>query len=273
MTALSLQITLANSSSFNSELIQLNAKASALEIELDRLMIGDSTTVGLATMIAQGMTAADYAYSNALSLIDKTSKSLADARQQIAILESQISDPADLALNQKYQLAQAKVDNLRSQLSTITNKLASLSLQNASGANQPSLQESFDRTSVALADARTQLAVLESNYSSNAYVSANLEYQLAVAKVDNLNKQLSSLTAAMTSLVANDIDTAGITGSLIAGNPSVPVPVLPEKIRMRNALMIGALVGILLAWVAVNFKWLRKEVFSKSPKSTKEDEL
>jgi hypothetical protein len=273
LNTLSLQNTLAGSSSLNSQLVQLNAKASALEMELNTLMVGDANTVGLVTLIAQGYTSNDATYNTAMALIDKTSRSLVDTRQQIAILESQISSSSDLAATQDFQLAQAKVDNLRAQLSTATDKLASLTLQNASGADQPTLQDSFDRTSTALADARTQLAALQSSYSEGSFVSTNLEYQLAQAKVNTLNQQLSSLTAAMTASVANDIDTAGITDSLVAGSPSTPVPVLPEKIRMRNALMIGALVGIALAWCAVNFKWLRKSAFSNSANTTKEEEL
>ena len=46
---------------------------------------------------------------------------------------------------------------------------------------------------------------------------------------------------------------------LVAGNPSMPIPVLPEKMRMRNAIMIGAMAGIALAWVILNFKWLRRK--------------
>ncbi|MFA5309033.1 MAG: hypothetical protein WC370_06055 [Dehalococcoidales bacterium] len=273
LNALALQITLSDDGTFNTELVQLNAKVSALEIELNRLMVGDATTVGLVTMIAQGMTESDPQYATALNLINQTSESLVKARQDVAVLQSRITDSTDLVLSQDYLLAQAKVDNLRAQLSDTTNKLASLTLQSTAGLGQLTLQQSFDLTSVALTDARSQLAELESSHANSAYVSADLDYQLAQAKVDTLTSQLGSLTASMTALVASDVDTVGITDSLVAGNPSIPVPVLPEKIRMRNALMIGAILGIVLAWGILNWKWIRKSVFAKPAIAEKEDEL
>jgi hypothetical protein len=272
LNTLTLQITLSDSSSFNAELISLRAQVNALEIELDRLMLGDANTVGLVTMIAQGLTQDDYQYANALRLVNQTSQSLVETRQRIAVLESEANSNVDLTLDQDYQLAQAKADNLRSQLSTINNKLVSLTLQSDSGLGQLTIQESFKLTSVALTDARVELAALENSYSSTDYVSADLDYQLAKAKVDTLSQQLDSLTASMTALMATDVDTTEITDSFVAGNPSTPVPVLPEKIRMRNALMIGAIVGIVLAWAILNFKWIRRSMFTKSASNAEKEE-
>jgi hypothetical protein len=272
LNTLELQITLSDSSSFSAELISLKAQVNALEIELDRLMLGDANTVGLVTMIAQGLTKDDYQYANALRLVNQTSQSLVETRQRIAVLESEANSNVDLTLYQDYQLAQAKVDNLRSQLSTINNKLVSLTLQSDSGLGQLTIQESFKLTSVALTGAKVELATLESSYSNTDYVSADLDYQLAKAKVDTLSRQLDSLTASMTALIATDVDTTQITDSFVAGNPSTPVPVLPEKIRMRNALMIGAIIGIVLAWAVLNFKWIRKSMFSKSSANVEKEE-
>gem|GEM_PF-2184159 len=273
LKSLDLKYTLADGTAYSADLITLNAQINALESELNRLMVGDATTVGLATMIAQGMTSADTTYANAMVLIDQTSKSLVDTKQHVAVLQSQLTNANDLALAQDYALAQAKVDTLRSQLTDTTTKLASLNLELATNANQPTLQQAFQNTSVALTAARTQLATLESSYTSSSSVSASLEYQLAQAKVNDLNTELSTLTAKHTSLIANSTDSIQTNDSIIAGNPSVPVPVLPSKMRMRNALMIGAMLGIALAWVAVNFKWLRKSAFTKTPNTVKEDEL
>jgi hypothetical protein len=92
-------------------------------------------------------------------------------------------------------------------------------------------------------------------------------------KDDNLNKQLATLTGQLSSLVGDSFNPASVTNYLVAGNPSMPLPVLPERMRARNALMMGAIVGVGGAWAILNRKWLAKTMSNSSAKADEEEDL
>jgi hypothetical protein len=58
---------------------------------------------------------------------------------------------------------------------------------------------------------------------------------------------------------------------LVIGTPSDPVAVPPDRIRGRNAAMIGGICGLGVAWVAVNRKWIIRQLTSSGTTETDED--
>jgi len=256
--------------------IILNAKISALETELNRQMTGytqvnsigqQETVLGLAQMIALGTTTGSN-YTTTLKNVESTSLALSEARKQFSILGSQSSNNNSMA-NPDYLIAQAKVDTLNKELTALSEKLTQLSPVSVMEENQTDTQTVYERTTTALADTRQELSALVASKAGGP--SGDPNYDIAQSKVKSLNTALSNLTAKASSLLMDNIASADTTSYLVAGNPSIPSPVLPERTRARNALMMGAVVGVGGAWVLLNRRWLVKTL-SSSPSPKKEDE-
>ena len=47
---------------------------------------------------------------------------------------------------------------------------------------------------------------------------------------------------------------------------------IPERSRARNTLLTGAIAGLILAWVILNFKWLVSLVSTSGKPAQAEDE-
>jgi hypothetical protein len=265
LRSIELQRALADSSNNNPKIITVTAKITALENELNNLMIGDGNTKGLATMIAEGSENSSQ-YANSVKDIDRTSTALADARDELLSLQSQSSD-VNLKMELEYTIAQAKVDTLNSELSNLRDELTRLTRISIEDTPLNINQISFQQTSTALVEVRNQLAQLMSSRSNSDVITQNLDYQVAQIKLDNLNQELTMLTGQLTSLIGNDIEMSQTPEYLVVGNASVPVPILPEKMRMRNALMIGGLIGVVLAWGFLNRSWLRRKLSSATSSS------
>lgn len=253
----------------STDYIILNAKIRALELEIDRLMTGDTETTGLADMIASGITTG-LTYKDTLEKVETASVALSEARKELAILESQ-SGSDSLVENLEYQLTRARVDDLSLELSVLRDRLTVLTREILEEEGQPDIQAAFEMTSAALSEARKELAILESQ-SGNGNSAENLEYQFIQAKIRNLNDKLADLTMKLSFLLGGNVQSAEITDHLIAGNPSMPTPVLPERIMVRSALMMGAIVGIGGAWAILNFRWIAKGMPRPSTPRRDEDE-
>jgi hypothetical protein len=242
-----------------------------LEIELDRLMtgwaedtpIGTEKKMGLAEMITNGITTGTE-YRERLEQIQTVSAALAEARREIAAIDNDSS--GNLTMSRDYRLAQFKVDTLNAELSTLQERLNLLSSQSVNGNSQLDTQTAFDKVSVALAEAKEGLATLESQLGYT-----DLDYRIAQDKVNNLDNELANLTTKLSSMLTENVDSVEMTDYFVMGNPSIPIPVLPERVRARNVLMIGAIVGVGGAWVALNFRWIAKGMPSSS--MAKPDEL
>ena len=79
------------------------------------------------------------------------------------------------------------------------------------------------------------------------------EYVIAEAKVRALERQLDFLVRDLTSLSNGDHEPEAV--SLFVGKgPSVPICLEEDKVRGRNALMMGAVLGVALAWVGLNHR-------------------
>ena len=269
LRAIELQKATTDNFSSSAAIVTLNAKISALQNELDRAMNGDGINPGLVHLIATGATSTT-GYIDTQKQVDKISEVLVQTQNELATVQSQ-SGSTTLENDPAYQLALANVDSLRDQQSALRQRLTSLALDSQDG--QPSTQTAFDMTSTALAEAKKEMATLKSSQSGSDSVVENLDYQVALNKADNLNKQLTTLTGQLSSLVGDTFNPAAVTNYLVAGNPSMPLPVMPARMRARNALMMGGIVGIGGAWAILNRKWLSKSMSNSSAKADKEEDL
>ena len=115
----------------------------------------------------------------------------------------------------------------------------------------------FDETSLELKKAKDDLnsLLVQSGYNPDA---EELELQIAQDKVKNLNSRLNDLTEEL----SNSVGTSApiLTDYLVTGSPTAPTVVLPERTRARNVLMAGALFGAIIAWAALNYKWLMAQL-------------
>ena len=254
--------------------ITLTAKINALEAELDIQMNGNDVTTGLANLIATG-DIYNTDYQNTMAQVNRITTALAEAGKQLSDLQNQAeanTSNSSLAGEVDTLRAQTDVDYLNAKLTALRNKMTLIAQQSVDGMNQPDPVADFEKTSVALAEAKQELAAMVSQASHDT-MDRDLDHQLVQAQIDNLNSQLSDLTAKATSLLKNE--NTAIPDYLVAGSPSIPLPVLPERTRARNALMMGALVGIAGAWVLLNRRWIAKGMPSSktsTPEKHEEDE-
>jgi hypothetical protein len=254
----------------NPSYINLTAEIAALEVQIDTIMNGgiDTTTglamAGLAEMIANG-TVTGAAYEDAKEKVDTASAALAEDRKQLAILESQAND-AQLQITLDIRIAQTEVDSQNAKLVTLLDKLSGLVTETSAD----NTQANYERTSTALAEARKELAALQVTLSSSQ-LSRNLDYQIAQSRIDTLNNELSVLNDSLSSTFVNTGSALEAIDTLAVGNPSVPEIVYPERIKARNALAIGAILGMLIAWAILNYRWLGK-VLTSSGEKTEESE-
>ncbi len=253
----------------NTSSMILDSKIRALQAELDKTMTGytqvggttQTSVIGLAEMIANGDTSSTE-YTNALKKIETTSKALDDAKKELNNLQNQSTQDQKPA-SPDYQIAQIKVDTLNAQNSVLQEKMRQLYQQilaEEQGGEQLDLQSVFNKTSAALAEAKKKLSDLESQLGYDR-LATDLDYKIAQDKVNNLNTRLEDLTQQLGSLVGGNVNPTE-TDYLVAGNPTIPSPVLPARGRARNALIMGAIIGIVAAWGMLNYKWITKSLFS-----------
>ncbi len=229
--------------------ITLTAKVKALETELAAQM------EELAGYIATANTG--NSYKNTLKAISRINSTLIYTRKELATLENTSSD-SDLVLDSDYLIARAEVDNLNMELTALIERLTMLARESVGvgeviSSSDP--QAAFDRVSVALAEARKELATLD-NTSVTDSVAADLDYQLAQAKIQSLNKELTALNTKLISSLVSSNSGVEIADYFAVQKPDAPTPVVP--MRFRNVILLGAVVGIGGAWVGLNFKWLAK---------------
>jgi hypothetical protein len=243
--------------------VELNAKITALQAQLNTFMTGwtdaDATKhLGLAEMIATGVNSGAE-YTQRAKDVDRTSEALADAKKELALLESRSSANTTMTIDQKF--LQTKLDSLNSQLETLKEKQDTLAAQ----AEGNDAETTYMVTAAALSDAKSELGDLEVKLGYDS-VLQNTEYKVAQDKVDQLNLTIGDLTKQLGSLVGETTDSSEITGYLVAGKPLKPTPVVPERPKASKILMTGAIVGVLLGWIILNIKWIAKGMPSNKPR-------
>jgi LPS O-antigen subunit length determinant protein (WzzB/FepE family) len=214
--------------------------------------------LGLAEMIATGVNSGAE-YTQRAKDVDRTSEALADAKKELALLESRSSANTTMTIDQKF--LQTKLDSLNSQLETLKEKQDTL----AARAEGNDAETTYMVTAAALSDAKSELGDLEVKLGYDS-VLQNTEYKVAQDKVDQLNLTIGDLTKQLGSLVGETTDSSEITGYLVAGKPLKPTPVVPERPKASKILMTGAIVGVLLGWIILNIKWIAKGMPSNKPR-------
>jgi hypothetical protein len=209
-------------------------------------------------------------YENTLAEIETTRTILLEAQKKLGGMELQ-AVAEDLSGNPDYLALSATVGALKLQLNTEAVELASIVALGDTGQAYMDKLSAFRRTAEALAEAQRDIAILETQTTVNR-LTENLDYQILRGKVDNLNADLASLSDKAISLSDPSVSEAEVMNYLAVGNPTAPVPVPPERMRLRNMLMLGALIGLAGAWLALNFRWLKKVLSPSGPSGTPEED-
>jgi len=173
------------------------------------------------------------------------------------------NDPDYIALT-------AKVQALGSELNRQAGELAALiALGNESQAYSDAIT-AVERTSSALAEVRSELSLLEAQHAID-YTEQDLIYQVAQARVDDLRNELANLTARVTTLLAGSANESSTLDYIAVGTPSSPIAWIPDRMRGRDAILLGGIVGICGAWITLNFKWLAKGMPSTNAATVEEE--
>jgi hypothetical protein len=98
-----------------------------------------------------------------------------------------------------------------------------------------------------------------------------MDYRNLTDKINTLNTELVNLNARLNAS-SSEGNYSRITNYLTMGNPTVPTPVAPERLRLQNAIMFGAVLGLIVTWLGLNRRWLVKQVFSSGSRATVEED-
>jgi hypothetical protein len=205
-------------------------------------------------------------YQDTLEEIEIVRAALTEAQEELANLTLE-GAPYGLNDDPVYIALKAQIASLEFRLGQMTAQQAVL----VAGGSTVQDPIEIENISKALADAYRELAVMEAE-TAVEYTSENLDYKIAKAKVDTLNTELASLTEKLSLSLGENNNVPEIANYLVLGSSTVPNPVLPERMRARNALIMGAIVGVGGALVILNFKWIAKGMPSSSPAKSDEDE-
>jgi hypothetical protein len=236
--------------------LRLTAEVASLQSRINTIMNGGVGTdgrviVGLAEMIVAGDVTSP-AYQEANTKLITASLALSESQKEIAKIESQFNQE-QRKLTLDYQVAQSNVNILNTKFTTLVQKLGTLATDNITS----TAQKTFELTSAALVKARQDLASVQAKLVSSQ-LPKDLDYQVARAKVDTLNIQLTTLNNNLSATFVNTGSASQAISSLAVGNPSQAEIVFPVRIKARNALAIGGILGIVIAWAVLNRKWLVK---------------
>ena len=221
----------------DSAYVLAEAKARALSDQLDAL------TGELAFFIAEGPEGSGYG--DTLAALDRVNAALAQARNEMTALEAGLD----------YSTAEAKVAALSRQLDALTDELAFFIAEGPEGSGYEDTLAALDRVSAALAQARNEMTALEAKAGVEGLL-AGLDYTAAKAKVAALDGQISILARRLASLATEEPEQLEALGLFTIGEPINPVSVPRDRMRGRNALMMGAILGLGGAWVGLNYKGL-----------------
>ena len=249
----------ANSLEDDAAIFLLDSKIRGLQNQLDFLMNGDTLTPGLIDYISNGIEAGTE-YQNLMAKVELTSTALAEAQQEYdELVKEKTQKAAAISLDQR--LAQIKVDTLSAELITLQETLANLYTQIIS-LNNGTAESRLTTISVALSEAKNELQTLEVQLGYDR-TNAEVELMIAENKVNNYNDKITTLTEQLETLQTGD-DELLDTGYLVVGNPSLPFSVLPDRPTIATTLFLGALAGLAIAWIAMNYRWLISGLFVHS---------
>ena len=206
-------------------------------------------------LVAEEIDDQQQQYQNTLEAIETTKEALLEAQSELADL-APMGIASNITNDPDYVMITAEIKALQDQLALLTPGLADIITQGSDNSQDVnSLMAAIERTTTALIEAQKELANLETQWmNSNELII--LEYQLAQDKVANLSNLLTILNEQRDSLIVNYVDTSTITDYLVIANPSIPAP--PSSLQLGTSLLLGAIIGIIIAWVILNFRWFTK---------------
>lgn len=197
-------------------------------------------------------------------------------RLELGNITQQLADD-DVNNNPAYITAKAQADALEVELGNATLSWASRIGDSSSTVTGNQTLEKIDNLSKALAAARYQVAVFQSQ-SDTEQLDLNLRYEVTSDEVDSLQKQLSALSSTLGTLPATSVDGQASLSLVSLGKPSTPldVPSAPEsntsnKVSAKLSLGIGAVLGLAVAWVWLNRKWMTTQLGSSGSSEDSED--
>ena len=212
-------------------------------------------------LVAEQIDNQQQQYQETVKSIDTIKAALLEAQGELSsiapggVAGSIENNPTHVVLTAKIKALQAQLDILTPQLAEI------IASDNTTTESQDLILTAIDKTVTALVEAQNELATLEAQLSTND-PSLSLDYKLARDKVNNLTNQLTILSEERDSLLVSNIDTSTITDYLVVGNPSIPAP--PSILKLNTAILVGALAGLLVAWIILNFRWFTQRQSASS---------
>ena len=233
-----------------------------------------------AQLISEEMDQASTEYQNTLLSIQDKQAELAKVNAELDILSIHTTAPptdgvaatdgiaddqsgeADLAV------AKATVQALNSQLGTLTAQLASLIAGNSTGEEYQATKTQIEMVSIALTEARANQAAIEAQSQSSSVSTA---YTIASAKASGLSKEIDALARSLSSLPTQVTVQNEVQGLFYAQSASDATTVPTDKIRGRNAILMGAVVGLCVAWLGLNFRGLVRQVGSSGRKEDSDE--
>lgn len=256
-----------NGLSSDVDALVLESKVRGLQAYLDFLISGDEVTSGLIQYIANDITSG-VAYENLMYKIETTSLSLAEAQQEYdAFLNSNTQQSSSI----EQQLAQIRVDTLKAELSALQEKLATLYTYIIDAGEGGDAESKYEAVSLALDEAKKELEELEVQLGYNR-LYVDLELEIVTENISNYTDKIDTLTEEIGSLLVDNNIESLETGYLVAGNPSVPSAVIPERPTISNTLIMGAVLGVIIAWITMNFRWILSMLSNPSPAKSEDDE-
>ena len=255
--------------SYDASTLVLEARIRGLENQLDILVTGTAQETGLTQLIIDGTTSGPI-YNDLMNKIETTSQALAEAKGEYDLIIS-ATMPQSTVISPEYQLAQMKVGILTNELADLEEELSAIYTQMITlNSENGDIESAYNNTLVALNQAKEERETLENQLEYDRLYS-DIEYQITQDKINNLNRQVVSLNDELGSLVGDNVESID-TRYLVVGNPSTPTVLLPQRDRARDIIIMGAIAGVVLAWILLNFRWLWRTLSYKSPSADVDEE-
>jgi hypothetical protein len=209
-------------------------------------------------------------YQNTLTEIEATTIALLEAEEEMASLVPQ-EYSHNLDLDPVYIRLDAEIRALEDELDARAQQLAFLITEDEYGSDYREAVTAVDKASTALSQAKIKQYNLEVQAIIDLTPEQKIAYRTATTKLENLSQQLDNLSEVALSLT-RDTEVSQVLDYLAVGKPSVPIAVPPDRIRGRNAVMMGGVLGIGITWVLLNRKWLANGMPAPPSPKREEDE-
>jgi len=201
------------------------------------------------------------AYQSKLNEIESAKTALLEAQNRISQIVVGQRGSFELTTDPQYIALSARIEALQRELTKAADEMAALIAQGDSGADYIEAVQAVERASEALGRTRQDITILKAQ-SALRYFEDRLAYTEANTTVERLSQQLNDLIAGLGSPPSSNPEATETSYFSTSGEPSNPEIVPLERIRGRSALMMGALLGLGVAWVVLNRRWLVKQVSS-----------